>query len=63
MNTFFKLLLTIFALAFAASVIAQTEVPDNLQVDAGSIPVRFDTNVYIVQMKQDAVLAYEGGIS
>ena len=61
MKTFFKPLLTIVVLAFAASAIAQTEVPDNLRVDDSAVPVKFDTNVYIVRMKGDPVLAYEGG--
>ncbi len=61
MKTFFKPLVVIFALTFATNLIAQTEIPDNLRVDDSVVPAKFDTNVYIIRMKEDPVLTYEGG--
>lgn len=64
MSTLFKSLATVIAVTFALCGSAQAEISDTLQVAEGSrsVPVKFATDVYIVQMKQSPVLAYEGGI-
>ncbi len=62
MKTFFKPLVTVFALAITVSGFAQAEIPNDLRVDDSAVPAKFDTNVYIVQMKEDPAVAYEGGI-
>lgn len=64
MSTFFRSVGTLATLALSVCSFAQTPNVDDLQLAEGSknVPVKFASDVHIVQMKEDPVLNYKGGI-
>ena len=62
-SNLYKSLAAFMAVSFSMCTFAQPATPESFELAEGSkaVPVKFATDVHIVQMKDKPVLAYEGG--